>query len=629
MARWSQLLCALCAGFLFGFQKAATFLGRIIGRCSLAVAFCSWLLTCVCLSLTVLFGQRFVVYNKNVTDLFVPQRAKSFAEKDKVTTFFPTNFSDFVQGHETLVESVLNVYIFEETANATVFDPDLWSFATKIDEDLSNEVNITHKGNVFNFPDLCAKRNGECSSDNEFLGVLANSLPYIINGSVGISYPLFKFAPAGIRLFLPASLGGATVENALITNANVMRLSYILDSSSEKRNFSELWELEALRYLKDEVNNTRFQMLAIASPSLGEELAQNIGTSIDFRYVGSSVFLVLVYVIAISYTRGSLADVAVVLVGLANTGACILLSVMLYLLLGFEWQSVNYAGIFLLLGVGLDDTFVLTSIWKHVLLENNQNGRHGSPEKLMGECYKEAIVSISLTTFTNVISFAVGVISEFKTVELFCVFAILGLLLIYATTLVQVGATMASIHRLFNPSVEANDYRTGLSDGLARILCNFKVKVGICTIWISYAVIMAVIMLLFTTEGLERKKLGRYDSEVTRVFKLEDRAFRGFPYRIQVVIAEPLDYSNVTVRETLDRYLARIREHRLISNYTEIEENWLEAYFKSPFYDVTQEGDPREFNHGVKTFLNKLSHTKVTDNVKWDEVTETVLASRW
>ena len=70
---------------------------------------------------------------------------------------------------------------------------------------------------------------------------------------------------------------------------------------------------------------------------------------------------------------------------------------------GYQWQAINLASFFLLLGVGLDDTFVVLSAWRHT-------DPNLSVEDRMKECYKEAAVSITITSLTNVLSFAVGVI---------------------------------------------------------------------------------------------------------------------------------------------------------------------------------------------------------------------------
>ena len=65
------------------------------------------------------------------------------------------------------------------------------------------------------------------------------------------------------------------------------------------------------------------------------------------------------------------------------------------------WQSINLAGIFLLLGVGLDDIFVLMNSWKRTEKSKTFSMR-------MRDCFEEAGVSLTITSATNVISFGLG-----------------------------------------------------------------------------------------------------------------------------------------------------------------------------------------------------------------------------
>lgn len=51
-------------------------------------------------------------------------------------------------------------------------------------------------------------------------------------------------------------------------------------------------------------------------------------------------------------------------------------------------------------------------------------------------------------------------------------------------------------------------------------------------------------------EGLERRKLSKEDSYSVKFFDLEDEFYREFPYRMQVIVAGQLNYSD-PVSETV------------------------------------------------------------------------------
>jgi predicted RND superfamily exporter protein len=58
---------------------------------------------------------------------------------------------------------------------------------------------------------------------------------------------------------------------------------------------------------------------------------------------------------------------------------------------GYSWQAINLASVFLLLGVGLDDTFVMLSAWRHT-------DSNAGVEERMRECYK---VKLTFLIFYN------------------------------------------------------------------------------------------------------------------------------------------------------------------------------------------------------------------------------------
>ena len=91
----------------------------------------------------------------------------------------------------------------------------------------------------------------------------------------------------------------------------------------------------------------------------------------------------------------------------------------------------------MLLGVGLDDTFVMISAWKR---------SSGSSE----QTYSKAAVAITVTTLTNLISFAVGVaFPEFRSISIFCLYTGVALAFIYAYNLLLFGPLFVQYMVLF------------------------------------------------------------------------------------------------------------------------------------------------------------------------------------
>ena len=104
----------------------------------------------------------------------------------------------------------------------------------------------------------------------------------------------------------------------------------------------------------------------------------------------------------------------------------------------FFFSLFFLASVFLILGVGMDDAFIMLNSWQ----------RHVSPEKsvpqIMKETYEDAAVSITITSLTNIGSFTVGaLVPSFYSVSNFCCYIATGLAFIYVWTLVFFGGILA------------------------------------------------------------------------------------------------------------------------------------------------------------------------------------------
>ena len=73
-------------------------------------------------------------------------------------------------------------------------------------------------------------------------------------------------------------------------------------------------------------------------------------------------------------------------------------------MIGFPWQAINLASLFLLLGVGIDDAFVMLGSY-HRLCSEHPNE---SKSEIFRKTYEEAAISITITSLTNICSFAIG-----------------------------------------------------------------------------------------------------------------------------------------------------------------------------------------------------------------------------
>ena len=67
------------------------------------------------------------------------------------------------------------------------------------------------------------------------------------------------------------------------------------------------------------------------------------------------------------------------------------------------------------LGIGIDDTFVMLGAWRRTSIHSNVPDR-------MAIAFTDAAVSITITSITDMLSFWIGIITPFPCVKIFCIY---------------------------------------------------------------------------------------------------------------------------------------------------------------------------------------------------------------
>ena len=91
---------------------------------------------------------------------------------------------------------------------------------------------------------------------------------------------------------------------------------------------------------------------------------------------------------------------------------------------------------FLLIGIGVDDMFVIASAI-------DQTDAHQTVERRMSDGLRQSGSSVTITSLTNAIAFFIGVDSSINALSSFCLFAGVGVIFLYLSSLTIFSAFMA------------------------------------------------------------------------------------------------------------------------------------------------------------------------------------------
>ena len=174
-----------------------------------------------------------------------------------------------------------------------------------------------------------------------------------------------------------------------------------------------LWEDAFLKTVKIQnlphLNVTRF-----TSITLEQELEENTNSVIPYfsLNIGIMVIFCIFTCMMTDWVKSK------PLLGLFGVLSAILGSISafgLVMYLGMDFIGINLAAPFLMLGIGIDDTFVMLAAWRRTSI-------HDTVPKRVAEAYREASISITITSITDMLSFWIGAITPFPCVRIFSIY---------------------------------------------------------------------------------------------------------------------------------------------------------------------------------------------------------------
>lgn len=115
-------------------------------------------------------------------------------------------------------------------------------------------------------------------------------------------------------------------------------------------------------------------------------------------------------------------------------------------------------------------------------------------------------------------------------------------------------------------------------DVLATALNKPFVKLLVILVFLVYLAI-GIYGCSVIKEGLDRRKLSRDDSYSVQFYDFEDKYFREYPYRIQVVVNETYNYADPKTQTMIENMLQRFEKSPYVAD-SSMTESWLRSYLK-------------------------------------------------
>lgn len=188
-----------------------------------------------------------------------------------------------------------------------------------------------------------------------------------------------------------------------------------------------MWENEFLDAMESINHNfTNIKLFYEAGRSFADISGKAMFDELDKLFLG---IMLMFFYIQFSLSRFNWLEIRLTLgsVGLLCVGLAYISAVGWCSVLGISFGPIHSSLPFLLMGLGIDDMFVMNACW-------NNLGESASKKSLpvkVGLMLKHAGVSIVITSFTDIVALLIGAITILPSLKSFCIYAAIGVFFIF------------------------------------------------------------------------------------------------------------------------------------------------------------------------------------------------------
>ncbi|KAL7301622.1 hypothetical protein TKK_0005631 [Trichogramma kaykai] len=644
----------------YSLNKAFYKIGSIVGLHPKYFIITPVIVTFICI-----IGFRYIHYEIDPEYLFSPINGPGKHERAIVEQFFRMNYTKYFNlGRITRPGRFGHVIVISKDDNQNMLRKEIWEELRLLDTYIKN-FTVNYENESFNFSRICARWLDYCY-DNDILN-LEELLDDFEQGNLNLTFPVMFNPITWDAHIFPVYFGGSVVnQDFMIQSTPSVQMGYFLRADSPAENeLGAIWEEGFLDVVGNLESNGTFEHISVArfaSRTLELEFEANTKTIIPYF---TSTFLIMVIFSVLTCTMldcvrskpwiGFFGNVSAGMATVSAFGLCCFI--------GIDFIGINLAAPFLMIGIGIDDTFVMLAAWRRTNIKDSVPVR-------MSKMLSEAAVSITITSLTDMVSFFIGILSVFPSVQIFCIysgFAViftfvyhltffagcvalsgyceqdnLHSLICYPVQPLSKSSQRSWFYRLFcsggvnndDPNNPIDNTEHGcmkwFRDYLGAALNNMKIKYLVLITFGVYLV-GAIYGLTNINEGLDRRKLSKKDSYSIVFYDREEHYFREYPYRIQVMISGKYDYSDPSIQMEVENLTRRLEASDYISNvlYTE---SWLRSFLSSSsLYD----GSMNETVDIKKSFIKELRDewlhptSPFSLDLKFNKDNDEIIASRF
>lgn len=621
--KWS----ALCSRFIRLLQHLVGFLGENIAGHPVAC-----MAICIFFVLFCAVGFLWLKTESRTEKLFIPQDSRAINDLNRAEKFF------------RLKVRVAGVILVAHAENPNILAPECLAEAQNIHSQI-----ITLKS----FTEFCLTLSGQkASSLNNCVTIdpfqifqdrnFSNKSLIQIQAEINIAFNNTRLLMRDGQLFLrnfPQIFGDVTKQtsNRTITGARAMQLKYLIrDPPEDDVNKKVLeWEKTFLDKVAS-MSASCFEIYYEAERSTDDAIKEN--SSADITLVS------ITFTIMISFACFMLGKFVNPLTGhsmLANVGV---LAVAFGILAGMglgTWSRVTYVNMigvvpFLVLSIGIDDMFIIVD-------ELDRQPRDMGVIRTVKEVMSRTGATVTMTTMTDLVAFAVSTSTAFPAIRYFCTYAALAVTLSYAMMITFFVAAMTfDIRRIKSgrrdclpvctvpPTKDGQPHwdapRPQTSNRLLKSWAKFLMlpATKFFVLVISVAILaLGIYGTTKVTENFDRRMLAKDDSALLKFLNVREKYYEQ-TIPVSLVLTGNIDYSDPDVQDEI-RQLSKIVKDNCYYRTQAV--SWIEVFTNFSAASGMNITGPH-FMPALKLFLESPECLSFKQDVKLSSNGSRVIASR-
>uniref|UniRef100_A0A0N4ZIT9 Raf homolog serine/threonine-protein kinase n=1 Tax=Parastrongyloides trichosuri TaxID=131310 RepID=A0A0N4ZIT9_PARTI len=354
----------------------------------------------------------------NVRSDYVPQTARSKFEYDIATEFLKQNGS----------MDPCYVLITAQDGGSlmrSVFRESLYNLTKAIQDNIT----VTFDSKSFTYHDICYPY---CELNTAFIAFLK-----LFDEKNPDTYTYPSIQVFGTKFFIGNNVYGIKLLNGTnqLESFDTAMLPLFLVAPDNRSNILIEWEKKALKLFKEE-SYSRFLKIGMTGDLLVSSEIRRMGVETAPILIGSVVAMIL-FCVVFSFRYYTIENkpweslIGCIIPIIASVASIGLLS-----LLNIKFQSIVVASLFLVLSVGVDDIFIITRAWDRAILTTDIATK-------MAIAIEDAGPSITISALTNIMSFAIGAVTDTPAIRTFCIYSAVAIFVCYLYQLIFYSAILA------------------------------------------------------------------------------------------------------------------------------------------------------------------------------------------